>query len=73
MFRYHPHPDSSIVRLSFTGMHASMKVSPALVVAGWVIRAGKSLQPYRQYAFSYVESVSNLLLNEVRRGCFFFG
>lgn len=65
VFRYCNHPESAVVRFSFGGMPASMRASPPLAIAAWVIKSGKPVQPYRQYAFSYVETLANLLLNEV--------
>ncbi|EKM59507.1 uncharacterized protein PHACADRAFT_205724 [Phanerochaete carnosa HHB-10118-sp] len=68
IIRYYPQPESAVVRFSLTGMPGTVEIMPALQLAYWSLRGGKTTSYYRSYAFTYVDAIVKLLLNEGVKG-----
>lgn len=66
IIRYDSQPESAVVRFSLTGMPGTIDVMPALQLAFWTLRGGKTTVHYRSNALTYVDAIVKLLLNEVR-------
>lgn len=65
LFKYSAQPETCFVRFPFGGVTANLSMQPLFGLASHTVKAGKAYAAFRPHAYAIVESVSNLLLNEV--------
>ncbi|GJE84852.1 phosphatidylinositol kinase family protein [Phanerochaete sordida] len=68
VIRYNTQPETAVVRFSLTGMPGTVEIMPTLQLAYWTLRGGKTTLYYRSHAYTYIDAVVKLLLNEGVKG-----